>query len=167
VSKVNEEKEVESLIQQANDGLTVDPAGAEQLATRATALSPRNAQGTFVRAKARLSLGDCSGAASDFLHVTQVQPDHSPAAYLFLALSLLVNSEYEAVLQTLENLSSVFSLEADGMAEVAAEYRDKALAGRDGKRGCVENEDVWNRRNPAQGDIRELEEPAGFQQKAS
>ncbi len=156
-----------SLIQQAHDGLTVDPAGAEQLATRATALSPRNAQGTFVRAKARLSLGDCSGAACDFLRVTQLRPDHSPAAYLFLVLSLLMSSEYEAALETLENLSSVFSLEAEGMAEIAAEYRNKALAGRDGKRGSVENEDAWNRRNPAQGDIRELEEPAGLHRKAS
>lgn len=140
VSKVNEEKEVEFLIKRASDGLTVDPRGAEQLATRATALSPRNAQGYFVRAKARLSLMDLTGAASDFLRVTQVQPDHSPAAYLFLVLSLLMSSEYEAALQTLDNLSSVFSLEAEGMAEIAAEYRNKALAGMDGKTVEAENE---------------------------
>ena len=158
---------MEFLIQQAHDGLTVDPREAEQLVTRASDLRPRNAQDTFLRAKARLPLMDYTGAASDFLRVTQLQPDHSPAAYLFLALSLLVNSEYEAVLQTLENLSSVFSLEADGMAEIVAEYRNKALARRDGKRGCVENEDAWNRRNPAQGDIRELQGPAMLYRKAS
>jgi len=164
VNKVKEEKQVEGLIQQASDGLAVHPGGAEQLATRVINLRPRSAQGAFVRGKARLSLMEYKGAASDFLHVTQVQPDHSPAAYLFLALSLLVSSEYEAVLQTLENLSSVFSLEADGMAEVAAEYRDKALAGIEGKTVSVENKYARKTRRPSEGkspwvDERELSVP--------
>jgi hypothetical protein len=135
--KVKEENEVEALIRQASDGLTIDPRRTEQLASRAMDLRPRNAQGAFLRGKARLSLMDYAGAASDFLRVTQIQPDHSPSAYLFLALSLLITSEYEAVLETLELLSSVFSLEAEGVAEIAAEYRDKALAGRDGRRAVA------------------------------
>jgi hypothetical protein len=151
-NKVNEEKGIEGLVRQASEGLTADPRGSERLATRAIDSSPRNAQGYFLRAKARLSLMDYTGAASDFFHVTQIQPDHSPAAYLFLALCRLIQAEYESVLETLEDLSSVFTLEAEGVAEIAAEYRGKAVAGMNVNRGCVQNQDPWTRRNPSQGD---------------
>jgi hypothetical protein len=151
VNKVNEEKAVESLVKRASDRLTADPREAEQLATRVVDARPRNVQGWFVRGKARISLTDYGGAASDFLRVTQMQPNHSPGAYLFLALCLLIRSEYEAVLQTLENLSCVFSLQDEGVGEIVTEYRNKALAGRDGERVCARHQDARKHGRPSGG----------------
>jgi tetratricopeptide (TPR) repeat protein len=127
---------------------------AEQSATEFLDRQPRNVEGLLVRARARLRLGNASGAISDFTSALEVRPD--PDTYLERAGAQLNRKppQVEAALGGLDEgiarLGSIVTLQLEAIdLELRLRRYDAALARLDKVAAQAARKETWLARRGA------------------